>query len=119
MAENLQFLGDEQNAWRDRLKAIALLDRIRTPLRRLGILEEAVATCSDQRLPRTASHFSTAAVDVAGPLGPLALSDVLIRRARLDHGSEPAIRRLRTGSTPTDRPPASPMRPWPRARGRR
>ena len=85
MAENLQFLGDEQNAWRDRLKAIALLDRIRTPLRRLGILEEAVATCSDQRLPRTASHFSTAAVDVAGPLGPLALSDVLIRRARLDH----------------------------------
>lgn len=85
MAENLHFLGDERNAWRGRLTAIALLDRLRTPLRRLGILAEAVATCSEQGLPRTARHFSMAAVDMARSLGPLVLSDTLIRQARLDH----------------------------------
>jgi CHAT domain-containing protein/tetratricopeptide (TPR) repeat protein len=85
MAENLTFLGDGRAAWRHRLQGLALLDHVRSPRRRYAIRGEAVATCLDERMPRAALQFGSAALDTARIWSPWGMSDALIRQAGIHH----------------------------------
>ena len=85
-AENLHVLGESRGAWRDRERGLALLSHVRDPRRRQGMLGEAVLACLDERMPRSALHFSIAHVEtVLAWSHPMAIGDALIRRAAIRH----------------------------------
>jgi CHAT domain-containing protein len=84
-AENLSLLGDARGAWRDRLQALALIGRVRSPRLRYGILGEALATCLDERLPRPALHFGTSALHIGSSWSSWAMSDTFTRQAAIHH----------------------------------
>ena len=64
--------GDSRTAWRERLRALALLDRIKLPTRREDTLFMVAFACWQDQLPWSAVHALTE------------FSDVVRRRDRLD-----------------------------------
>jgi CHAT domain-containing protein len=85
MAENFHLLGDSRAAWHDRLQDLALLNQVRSPRRRYGMLGEALATCLDERMPRAALRFAITAVAEAPASSAMITSDALIRQAGIHH----------------------------------
>jgi CHAT domain-containing protein len=86
MAENLQFLGDTPASWRHRVRSLTLLDQVRNPRRRIGILSDAVLACLTDRMPRSALHFGSAYVETAFAWArPYVIGEALIRRASIHH----------------------------------
>jgi CHAT domain-containing protein/tetratricopeptide (TPR) repeat protein len=85
-AENLHLLGERRGAWHDRRQGLALLSDVKNPRRRQTILSDAVATCLDDRMPRSALHFETALVEGALRWSrALVIAEALFRRAAIHH----------------------------------
>src|SRR5439155_19338043 len=70
---------------RHRLQGLALLDHVQSPRRRYVMCAEAVATCQDEHMSRTALQFQSAALDAALAWSPGGISDALIRQAGIHH----------------------------------
>jgi CHAT domain-containing protein len=86
IAENLRHLGEAAGSWRDRLQSLALLDEVRSPRRRHGILSNAVLACLADRMPRSALQFGIAHVEMALAWAqPLVIGEALLRRAGIHH----------------------------------
>jgi CHAT domain-containing protein/tetratricopeptide (TPR) repeat protein len=83
LGENLRLLGESRGAWRDRQRGLALLSRVRNPRHR-QLLGEAVLTCLEERMPRSALHFGIAHVATAGSRA-VVIGDALIRQGRIHH----------------------------------
>jgi CHAT domain-containing protein len=86
IAENLHHLGEAEGSWRDRVQSLALLDEVRSPRRRHGILSNAVFACLADHMPRSALQFGIAYVDMALAWAqPFVVGEALIRRAGIHH----------------------------------
>ena len=57
--------GESRSAWRERIRALALLDQIRQPRQRHALLRMVVFACLQQGLTRTARHAAEALVEAA------------------------------------------------------
>jgi hypothetical protein len=85
-AENRDFLGERRGAWHDRRQGLAYLADVKNPRRREAILSEAVFSCLDERMPRSALYFETALVETALRwTRALIMSEALTRRAAIQH----------------------------------
>ncbi len=84
LAENYSSLGDRRNAWRCRIRPLALLARFQDPIHRLMVLQEVVLAMTSARAPLTALAFQDEAVANARALAqPDAYALALRRRADL------------------------------------
>jgi CHAT domain-containing protein len=87
LAENLQVLGENHRAWRERNASLALLDEVRTHRGRHRMLAEASLACQYQRLRRTALHLEDALVEAAkGSADAILVADSLVGRAAVLNG---------------------------------
>ena len=64
-AQVLEEGGESRSAWRERVRALALLDQIRHPRQRHALLHMVVLACLRQGLTRTARHAAEALVESA------------------------------------------------------
>ena len=86
LAENFSLLGESGGAWRHRQQGFALLSDLPNPRRRHSMLSEATFACLEERMPRSALHFGTSAVDTAmRSSSAVAISEALARRAAIHH----------------------------------
>jgi CHAT domain-containing protein/tetratricopeptide (TPR) repeat protein len=86
IAQNLRVMGEGRRAWRERLRALALLGELRHPRRQHAVLDEAVHACLAEQAPRTGLHFENALVESTRRWGAVnAFSEALMRRAQLRH----------------------------------
>ena len=65
LAQVLEEGGESRSAWRERVRALALLDQIRHPRQRHAQLNMVVLACLQQGLTRTALHAAEALVESA------------------------------------------------------
>ena len=86
IAQDLRLLGENQRAWRDRLRTLALLPALRSARHRHTVLDEAFEACLAENTPRSGLHFETALVASALRWSAAdAVSEALLRRAALHH----------------------------------
>ena len=85
-AQALRLAKEGRSAWRDRVLALALSDKVRQPARRHVIFSETAQACLEERLFRTALHVQTAVVEAAERWGnATAISDALVWRGLIRH----------------------------------
>jgi CHAT domain-containing protein/tetratricopeptide (TPR) repeat protein len=86
LAENLQLLGETPSAWRHRQLAFERLDEVRHPRPRQLMLTDAIFSCLDERLSRSALHYGTALVETAKRSSiAVDISEALQRRAAIHY----------------------------------
>lgn len=86
-AHVLEEAGESRSAWRERIRGLALLDRIRQPRQRQTLFTAVVLACLTQGLTRTARHTAEALVEAARRGSkPAYLSDALIWRSLIRSG---------------------------------
>ncbi len=84
LAENLQMLGENREAWRARERGLALLRQSPQPLRRYSHLNEAASACLYENRLHCSLQFQRAAAEFAFETGQAAvISEALVREARL------------------------------------
>ena len=86
-AESLHLLGEGRGAWRERQRALSVLDQVRNPRRRNGVLGEALLACLEERLPRSRAplwHRASSRRPGIG-LGAATTAEALMRRATIYH----------------------------------
>jgi CHAT domain-containing protein len=89
IAENLGLLGDREDAWRSRARAIAAADRVPDD-RRTGIHLEAGYAALNEGLPWAAIGLLEPAFDRSSDLSPGDRVDLHLTRARIEEGLQDA-----------------------------